>query len=258
MPAAPPTQLFIHLLPAEAPREVFAGSTTIVVDVLRASTTITTALANGAAFIDAAETPQAALDAAAKLPGGRTAAILGGERGGVRIDGFDLGNSPAEYTPERVQGRPVVFTTTNGTAAALHAASAARLCFGCFANLSAVAAWARLTPAPIHILCAGTNGRTSLDDALFAGALADQLLSAPNPRRIAPADPDRIGLFTGTWHHARSMGLAPTLAQTRGGRGLVELGFASDIELAARIDSSTVVGERNTTSGRITPWNAPP
>jgi 2-phosphosulfolactate phosphatase len=252
--AAHPTLLFIHLLPAEAPRELFAGSTTIIVDVLRASTTITMALASGAPFIDAVATPQAALDAAAKLPGGRSAAILGGERGGLRIEGFDLGNSPAEYTPQRLQGRPVIFTTTNGTAAALHASAAARLCFGCFANLSAVAAWARLTPAPIHILCAGTNGRTSLDDALFAGALAQHLLEAGGSPPVAAADPDRIALFTGAWHHARSQGLAAALAQTRGGRGLVGLGFASDIELSARIDTCTLVGQMNPSTGRINAW----
>ncbi|MCX5690572.1 MAG: 2-phosphosulfolactate phosphatase, partial [Planctomycetota bacterium] len=214
----------------------------------------TTALANGAAYIDAVATPQAALDAAAKVPGGRAAAILGGERGGLRIDGFDLGNSPAEYTPQRMQGTPVIFTTTNGTAAALHAAASARMCFGCFANLSAVASWARLTPAPIHILCAGTNGYTSLDDALFAGALADRLLHDLQPSPIAAADPDKIDLYIGAWRNARTQGLAGALAQTRGGRGLAGLGFGSDIELAARIDTCTVVGQMNPATGRINAW----
>jgi 2-phosphosulfolactate phosphatase len=248
-----PGPLTIHLLPAHTPREAFEGSSTVVVDVLRASTTITAALASGAAFIDAVATPQAAHEAANRLPGGRTTAVLGGERGGLRIDGFDLGNSPAEYTRERLEGRPLIFTTTHGTAAALHASAAERICFGCFANLAAVVAWVQSWSAPVHILCAGTNGCTSLDDALFAGALADALIQdrrSPTPA----ADPDAVALYIAAWRHARDQGLAQALAQTRGGRGLVSLGFGADIERAACINTAGVVGQMNPLTGRILAW----
>jgi len=105
-----------HELYNRIPQGSVAGGIAVVIDVLRASTTIITALAHGAAGVRPALTTEQARELAAGSGAG-PAMLLGGERGGLRIDGFDLGNSPLEYAPARVAGRRIVITTTNGTAA---------------------------------------------------------------------------------------------------------------------------------------------
>lgn len=224
-------------MPAHAPASSFDGDAVVIIDVLRASTTITHALAAGASCVQLCRSPEEALDAARTLPA--SARVVGGERGGLPPPGFDLGNSPSTYDAPRVAGRTVFFTTTNGTAAALHAAGAARRCFGCFANLSAVVAWAMAGTSPVHLLCAGTDGRVSLDDVLVAGAIAERLLAAG----LKPADADMAALCAAPWRDAQRSGLHEALRATRGGRGLEALGLAADIELAARIDTTLMVGE---------------
>ncbi len=124
---------FVHLLPRHVEESVLADSVAVVVDVLRATTTMSHALANGARDVWPCLEVDDALAIAAALPS--ETRLLGGERGGARIDGFDFGNSPGDYTPERVAGRTVVFTTTNGTRALLHCRSAARVALGAFVNL---------------------------------------------------------------------------------------------------------------------------
>lgn len=209
----------------------------VIIDILRASTTITHALAAGASCIELCRTPEEALHAARAMPA--SSRVVGGERGGLPPPGFDLGNSPATYDAPRVAGRTVFFTTTNGTAAALHASGAARRCFGCFANLSATLTWAMAGTSSTHLLCAGTDGRLSLDDVLFAGAIAERLLAAG----VTPADADMVALCLAPWREAQRIGLPEALRATRGGRGLEALGLDADIELASGIDTSSVVGE---------------
>ncbi len=233
----PPPTFHLHLLPAHAHASAFDGDAVVIIDILRASTTITHALAAGASCIELCRSPEAALDAARALPA--STRVVGGERGGLPPPGFDLGNSPAAYDAPRVAGRTVFFTTTNGTAAALHAAGAARRCFGCFANLSATVKWAMAGTSPTHLLCAGTDGRLSLDDVLFAGAVAERFLTAG----VTPADADMAALCLAPWRDSHRTGLHEALRATRGGRGLEALGLGADIELASRIDTSTVVGE---------------
>src|SRR3954447_24007137 len=121
-------RVFVHLLPALVEPETLRDQTVVVVDVLRATTTIVHALAAGARAVVPCLEVEEARQRAANLPAG--SAVLGGERQGLRIEGFDLGNSPTEYTPERVAGKTVVFTTTNGTRAMLHARGARRVVLG--------------------------------------------------------------------------------------------------------------------------------
>src|SRR5262249_38742437 len=98
----------------------------------------------------------------------------GGERGGKRIDGFDLGNSPLEYTRDRLNGKTLVFTTTNGTRAMLHSRQAARILIGAFVNLSALCRELESADA-VDIVCAGTDRQITREDVLFAGAVGDEL-----------------------------------------------------------------------------------
>src|SRR5690606_28924594 len=102
--------------------------------------------------------------------------LLGGERGGVKIEGFDLGNSPREYTAERVGGRTIAFTTTNGTRALMAAASAARVYMGAYANLNQLSDRLAEQVGDIHLICAGTDRQVTLEDTVCAGEIATALI----------------------------------------------------------------------------------
>jgi 2-phosphosulfolactate phosphatase len=217
-----------------------SDSLVVVIDVLRASTTILQALASGAASVVPCLEVDEARRRAAEI--GSDRCLLGGERGGVPIQGFQLGNSPADYTPQHVAGRQVVFTTTNGTKAMVQCRQARDVVIGSFANLSAVVEHlekpGRLPPLErIDLLCAGTADEVSLEDALLAGALVDRLA-----RGSADYQPnDQALLVRDAWNAASREPLADVLARGRGGQNLCRLGLEADIRFAARIDRWAIV-----------------
>src|SRR5262245_55731004 len=163
----------VYLLPELAPPGRLTGGLAVAIDVLRAATTIVHALAAGCTCVR----PCAEVDEAKELANGMRAgkAILAGERGGSPIVGFDLGNSPREFTPQACKGATLVLTTTNGTRAILRAAEADRALVAAFVNYSAICEQIRQDTRPLHIICAGTDGEVSLEDTLLAGALVDCL-----------------------------------------------------------------------------------
>jgi 2-phosphosulfolactate phosphatase len=241
--------LSVHLLPRLYRAEGFSGCVAIVVDTLRASTTICAALEAGASRIVPTLSVEEARVLAARPE--MRGAVLGGERAGVRIEGFDLGNSPAEYTRERVGGRPVVFTTTNGTAALIHVSAASRVLVGAFCNLSAVCRAVARDPRPVHIVCAGTRDEVSLDDCLPAGAMVASLLAEG---RHLVAD-DSADLCLRAWLEASRAGPDGVLAAlnaSRGGRGLSRIGLGADVEFCARADRFAVVPMYDPRTGSIT------
>lgn len=243
--------LAVHLLARLYKPEAFSGCVAIVVDALRASTTITQALAAGATRVYPTLTVDEAR--ALKTRADLREAVLGGERGGVRIEGFDLGNSPLEYTRERVGGRPVVFTTTNGTAALLHAARAARVLVGSLSNLSALCGAVAKEPRPVHILCAGTRDEVSLDDCLPAGAMVELLLGAG--RHLVADDSGQLCLRA--WRGAAAGGaggIIEAMKTSRGGRGLVTMGFGADVEFCATRDTTGVIPAYDAEHGAISAW----
>lgn len=166
-----------------------ANSMCVVFDILRATSTMLTALANGAAAVVPAEDIPEALELHKRNPG----ALLAGERNGVRIRAnltgsvdFDLGNSPREFTSDRVAGRTIVMTTTNGTRALRAASSAKRVIVGGLLNLSAIATDVQAHPHDeLLVVCSGTLEQASIEDALAAGALCDLLWHQYLPREIA-------------------------------------------------------------------------
>src|SRR5262245_18694621 len=170
-------QLDVYLLPDLAEPAALAGKTVVVIDVLRATTTIIRALAAGAREVVPCLEVEEARRISSELG---SAAILGGERGGVPIPGFDLGNSPAEYTRERVGGKTVVFTTTNGTRAMQRCKLAGRVLLGAFVNFSAICRELSGTDE-IAIVCAGTDGHVTREDTLLAGAIVDDLCRSKKP-----------------------------------------------------------------------------
>jgi 2-phosphosulfolactate phosphatase len=169
-------------LPALAQRDL-RDATCVVFDVLRATSTFVTALHNGAKAV----IPIAEISEALALRQKQPDILLGGERDGVRIRAdqtggidFDLGNSPREYTPEKVRGKTIVSTTTNGTRALRACAGASTVLAASFLNLTATAQFIRrLQPVQIVLVCAGTRENTAEEDVLAAGALGELLVIEP-------------------------------------------------------------------------------
>jgi 2-phosphosulfolactate phosphatase len=252
-----PPLLHVYALPEYVTEEEFEGGVAVVIDVLRASTTIVHALEAGAREIVPCLEVEEALERAAGLAGEDRA--LGGERGGLRIDGFDLGNSPSEYTPEAVGGRTVYFTTTNGTRALHRARRARRVLVGAFVNASAVLA-TLAQEEQIHLLCSGSAGQITRDDVLLAGLLVRRLQHAGGADRRANAQAITarenwtasfaVPYAIGAEPLPREM-LAAELRKGVAGKRLVSLGLEEDILSASEIDRFEGVPRYHPREGRI-------
>ncbi len=229
-------QLHVHLLPALTSEEDLAGGTVVVIDVLRATTTIAHALAAGATRVIPCLEVEQARACAAEIDG----AVLGGERGGVPIEGFDYSNSPRDYTPANVAGRTVVFTTTNGTSAMMLCRQARRVLTGAFVNFTAVCN-AVSGDENVHLLCAGTNGEITREDVLLAGAIAHYFSQADTSHTLN----DQAAIAAAAWRDAvgqdtSTARVTAALRESRGGRNLIRLGYAADIEIAATLDKFNI------------------
>lgn len=224
----------------------------VVIDVLRASTTIVHALAAGARNVLPCGTVEDARRFAATAAASGLPALLGGERQGQQIPGFDLDNSPLKYTPESVAGRQVIFTTTNGTRALEAVRGAGRILVGAFVNRRALEASLLRDGRPVVLLCAGTDGFVTAEDVLFAGVAARSLrrLGAQGERASssgargtatpgAAAIPGRLSaqrdaaIAFATAYDAGPAERLAVLRESLGGRNLIELGFDADIARAA-------------------------
>ena len=166
-------RVHVALSPSEFADAPVSGRTVLAIDVLRATSAAVAACDAGCALI--VPVPDEATALARRDGGG---VLLAGERGGHPIPGFDLGNSPDEFTRDRVEGRTVVLTTTNGTAAMMRAAEGATAALAALTNLSAAAGWARRQGRDVTVLCAGDNGAFSLEDGVCAGLLVTALAAS--------------------------------------------------------------------------------
>lgn len=237
--------------------ELVQGHVAVILDQLRATSTITHALANGAAAVLPYIEVDDARAARAQLPASLHI-LTGGERNGIRIEGFDLDNSPAAYTRERADGATLIFTTTNG-AAAIHAAARAgarRILIGSLANLSGIIrtlqADAELHPdAHTHLVCAGTRAEISQDDCLAAGAIVARLRD--HGWTYPTDDSSRIAESLWINAHAEPSGILHVLQQSRGGRNLHKINLDADIHWCANVDThADAVGEYHAATNRIT------
>ena len=239
-----------HLLPELIDAGSLDGKLVVVIDVLRATTTIAYALAAGASSVIPCVDILEAQRVRAEFGDN---ARLGGERGGRRIDGFDFGNSPEEYTTATVNGKTLIFTTTNGTRAMKSAAGASRVLLAAFVNLSAVCDKIA-SEERVEIVCAGTNRQITREDVLLAGAITEQLTGGQDRPNLN----DQATIAVDSWRRfARELAennvpLLETLRDSCGARNLIEIGLERDIEIAAQLDKLEVVPELDLAGWRIT------
>lgn len=245
----------VHFLPGLIPPNALSESVAVIIDILRASSTIATALQNGARRIFPCGTPEDAFDLRRQFSDAQPSAsdnlLLGGEREGIRISGFDLGNSPAEYGADIVSGRSLAFTTTNGTRALLAAEDATEIFIGAFVNITALLQRLVASGRPIHLICAGTNGHVTGEDVLFAGAMVATLSGDARQRDAIPATlSDSARIAQGFWNSVAqgqssrselSQRVHQALSLSHGGRNLAALGYHTDIALCSALDAVEVV-----------------
>ena len=212
------------------------GRVVAVIDVLRASTTVAVALANGAKAVIPFESSDEVVARAKHLE--RDDVLLAGERRMHAIPGFDLGNSPREYSAEAVEGKTVLLTTTNGTVALAGIQGARDVVVASYVNYSAVSAMIRAAArgeADVTIVCAGRDRQFALEDAACAGRFT-RAVSRPSLVRLNDAA-QACSLIDRRYGDR----LDRLFEDSEHGRALAEAGFAEDLILCANVDSHPVI-----------------
>jgi len=202
--------------------------TVVVVDIFRATSCMTTALAYGIGSI----TPFAKAEdcLAMKSQGYYTS----GERDGKKIEGFDLGNSPFEYMADELKGKNIAFTTTNGTQAIIKSLGAREIIIGSFLNLSAVVNYLRAGTNNVLIVCAGWKGKVNLEDTLFAGAIVELLKDQFEPECDAPVAAQHL-------YNQAAHDMVDFLKDSSHVQRLARLNIYKDIEFCLTLDQYTVI-----------------
>jgi 2-phosphosulfolactate phosphatase len=205
------------------------GKLVVVVDILRATSCMVTALAEGVTQIH----PVATLDECRSL-GGR-GYLTAAERGGEQVEGFDLGNSPRAYLQNAYAGKKVAVTTTNGTLAITKSAPyAEKVLIGAFLNISSLADYLQKQPNDVLVLCAGWKGKVNMEDTLFAGALVDRLADTHNLACDAP-------LASQTLYNCVKNDLFGYLLKSSHAQRLKNFGVEEDIKFAIEEDMYSVI-----------------
>ncbi|MBD3399190.1 MAG: 2-phosphosulfolactate phosphatase [Candidatus Coatesbacteria bacterium] len=235
----PTPRIDAALCPAELAGLELSGRTAVVIDVLRATTTITTALEAGAAAL----IPRATLEECRARRREDPELLCGGERGGLKPADFELGNSPAAYTASAVRGRRIVFSTTNGTRALLACAAAETVLLGALINRAAVAGRLAADGRDVVLVCSAKHGRPNLEDSLCAGLIVRAL--EERGLELELSDGARlVRAVAATYPPGYDV-----LADTDHGREMLSLDLEADIRFCARLDTCRTVGRW--TAGRI-------
>jgi len=225
----------LYLTPVSLSKEVIGDKSVVVIDVLRCTTSVCAALQAGAKGVIPVAGPGEAGDMWTKI--GADLAILAGERKGVKIENFNLGNSPFEFTEETVGDKLVIMTTTNGTQAFMEAQMSPHVASCSLPNISAVAEWVATEERDLVILCAGREGHFSIEDTICGGMLV-HLLSTEHKVSVEINDAASLALLL---YRTNARSIGKTIAQGEHGRFLQEIGFARDVEAAAAVDSIPVL-----------------
>ncbi len=217
--------------------------TSVVIDVLRASTSIVTALMNGANAV----IPVADMGEASKIAMNVNSEkyLLCGEKDGVKIDGYDLGNSPLEYTRKVVEGKKLIFNTTNGTKAIKKTFGSSNVCVASFLNVSAIVEYLKSQNKEIILVCAGWKGRLAFEDILLAGNIIHKLSGGNIPDKSRDGVRVAFSLF-----EAYGDDLYSAILKTNHAERLKLLSDPDDIEYCCQTDITDVVPYLN--EGMIT------
>ncbi len=222
-------KLNVLFSPVSTDELYFADKTTVVIDVLRASSSIITALSNGASEI----IPVATIEFAVKVSGGMFGgkSLLGGERNTKMIDGFAIGNSPLEYAQKLVENKYIVFFSTNGSKAIVKAKFSKNLFISSFNNLSAVAKHLIELNENVEILCAGNNNLFSLEDSVCSGMLINKMVKMNSKTELSDSSLAALAMYEKFGANIYEM-----LKNTEHGKKLIANGFEGDIEYCSRCD----------------------
>ena len=205
-----------------------SGKTVVVIDVLRATSVMINALQNGAKEIIPCASIEEAYRIADKLE--EESYLLCGERNAVRIEGFDLGNSPLEYTPEIVKDKTILLTTTNGTRALKACSGAATILIGAFLNINAIVDEIKSLDE-IVLVCSGTKGKFSLDDGICAAMILDGL------SRNIDIETDDLGWVLLERFRSGKGDLKKILNDCFHLNDLVEMGYEKDVEYCLKMNA---------------------
>lgn len=220
--------LEVCLTPALLHLHDFTKSIVVVIDIFRATSSICYGIENGAFAI----IPVATVEECESYRDSDF--LLAAERNGEVVDGFDFGNSPFSYVKEKVAGKTIVLTTTNGTHAINMSRGANKIVIGSFLNISALCTWLKTQPNDVLLLCSGWKDKVNLEDTLFAGgvvhylkddnyALDDASIASEDLYKLAKGD---LGLY---------------LKKTSHSERLKKLGIEEDIAFCLKLDITTSI-----------------
>ena len=224
----------VFFTPLSVDELFFPGKTTVVIDVLRASSTIVSALQNGAREVVPVSSVEFAVKVSGGMFGGQT--LLGGERNTKKIEGFALGNSPLEYTKEIVDGKTIVLYTTNGTRAVVKAKFSENLFVCSFLNLSAVASHLINLNNNVEILCSGKANNFSMEDTICAGKLVAELQKLNEDIEITDSARASLAL-----NKSFGKSIVKMLSESEHGKVLIENNFEEDIKFCGKLNSSDII-----------------
>lgn len=224
----------LHFTPAGLNEDQITGRTAVIIDILRATTTAAVALFNGAREIIPTATLGDATSLKQKLD--HSSVLLGGEREGQKVEGFDLGNSPFEYSSKVVENKSIILASTNGSAA-LICGSEAENCLSCaFINVTAVLNQILDLKQDTVIICAGNKGGFSLEDALCGGMLVHKLLESDN-NTVIENDAAAVALKL---YNQNKDNIREAISESDHGKFLNSLGFEQDISFCAKVDHLSI------------------
>lgn len=218
--------------PEELEKKEMEGKSVVVIDALRATSTMIVALENGcSAFI-----PVATVEEARELVAEHPDYLLAGERRAFPLEGFHLGNSPRDYRPDRIKGRTIIMTTTNGTRALIASQRGAEIFIGSFLNLAALARRLAETGRDLLLACSGEKGFFCLEDTVCGGAIVQRL--EKNDLYLEQTDAARAAKVL--YEHCET-DVYGMLCNSEWGVYLESLGLGKDVRICAQIDSSKLV-----------------
>ncbi|WP_207536484.1 2-phosphosulfolactate phosphatase [Desertivirga arenae] len=219
----------VVLTPALLPLYDVENSIVVVIDIFRATSSMCYGIENGAEAIIPVSQVEECIAYSEK------GYLIAAERNGEVVEGFDFGNSPFSYTAEKVAGKTVVLTTTNGTHAIHLSRQAKKIAIGSFLNLSSLSNWLREQNENVLLVCAGWKNKVNLEDTVFAGAVVDKLRNDEHYKiddsAIAAAD---------LWSLAKD-NLGAYLAKTSHSERLKKLGIEEDIAFCLNIDITSAI-----------------